>query len=357
MRALLVVNPVATTTDRRTLDVLTSALASETKLEVVATTGRGHAVELGRQAAEDGLDLVVVLGGDGTINEIVNGLLHGGPATDLPALGVVPGGSTNVFARAVGLPNSPIEATAALLEALRVGSARSLGMGRANDRWFTFTAGVGLDADAVRLVERARARGRRSTPQLYALSAARRFFRSDRRHPHLTVRLPGHEPMTGLFLTIVSNTAPWTYINRRPVTMTTTASFDRGLDVVALRRLRTFGTLLVAGRMLTRDGIRGRQVLTLIDQPDLIVEAACPMPIQVDGDYLGTVSRVHFRSVPDALRVLVPAEQPPFADLGGRSRPSRESDRLCDQSPCDQRHTVTRRFRPGSCLPTASTWA
>lgn len=304
MRALLVVNPVATATNSRVLDVLTSALASETKLEVVTTTGRGHAIEVGRQAAEDQLDLVVVLGGDGTINETVNGLLHDGPSPQRPAVGVVPGGSTNVFARALGLPATPVEATGALLESLRAGRTRRIGLGRADGRWFTFNAGLGLDADAVRLVERARSRGQRSTPRLYAASALRRFFRADRRRPCLTLTRPGEQPIDGVFFAIVANTAPWTYLNRRPVTMTPTASFDRGLDLVTVHRMRTVGTLLAASRMLSARGIRGRHVSTFTDLAEFTLTAARPMPMQVDGDYLGEVAQVRFAGVPAALRVV-----------------------------------------------------
>lgn len=133
MRALLVVNPAATTTSARTRDVLIHALASEMKLEVVTTEYRGHARDLGRQAAEsDDIELVVALGGDGTVNEVVNGLLHNGPDLDrLPRLAVVPGGSTNVFARALGLPNDAVEATGALLDALREDRERTIGLGLA----------------------------------------------------------------------------------------------------------------------------------------------------------------------------------------------------------------------------------
>lgn len=305
VRALLVVNPVATTTDPRMLDVLTSALASETKLDIAATTGRGHATELGRQAADDGLDLVVVLGGDGTINETVNGLLHAGAGPHVPALAVVPGGSTNVFARALGLPAGTVEATGALLEALRAGRTRQIGLGRAGERIFCFNAGIGLDAAAVRAVERARAGGRKSTPALYISRTLHRFFHTDRRRPCLTLTRPDGEAIEDLFLAIVSNTAPWTYINRWPITMTPTASFDAGLDLVALRRLRTLGTLIVARRLLTRRGIRGRHVIALPDLSDFTVTAAQPQPLQVDGDYVGEVSHVRFSSISNALRIYV----------------------------------------------------
>ena len=161
---MLVVNPKATATSERQRDVLTRALGSDLKVDVVQTTHRGHAIELGAAGGRrPALDLVVVLGGDGTINEVVNGLLGSGPwqgpAPDAPALAVVPGGSTNVFSRALGIARDPVVATSELLEALRAGRSRRIGLGRVDERWFTFTAGLGIDADAVRRVERARAQG------------------------------------------------------------------------------------------------------------------------------------------------------------------------------------------------------
>lgn len=188
MRALLVVNPAATTTSARTRDVLIHALASEVKLEAVTTEYRGHARDIGRlAAASSDVDMVVALGGDGTVNEVVNGLLHDGPDPDrLPGLAVVPGGSTNVFARALGLPNDPVEATGALLDALRTGSQRTVSLGLASGtpgsedeavpgRWFTFTAGLGFDAGVIGRVEQHRERGRRSTHPLYVRQVLRQF--------------------------------------------------------------------------------------------------------------------------------------------------------------------------------------
>src|SRR3954465_5851600 len=177
MRALLVVNPKATATTARARDVLAHALASETKLEVVQTKARGHAIELGHRARTEGFDVVVALGGDGTVNEVVNGLLHDGPGPDVPSLAVVPGGSTNVFTRTLGLSREPVEATGEILDALRTGSRRIIGLGRApgpaaeHTRWFTFCAGLGLDAEVVREVEQHRHKGRRSTPTLFVTTA------------------------------------------------------------------------------------------------------------------------------------------------------------------------------------------
>jgi len=134
VRALLVANPSATTTTAAGRDVIAHALASELKLEVMAPRYRGHAAELAARAASEGVDLVVVLGGDGTVNEALNGLLVDGPSDRVPALGVVPGGAANVFARALGAPRDPLEATHQLLEALAAGRSRTVGLGRADER-------------------------------------------------------------------------------------------------------------------------------------------------------------------------------------------------------------------------------
>ena len=305
MRALLIVNPKATTTSQRGRDVLARALGSDLKVDLVETQRRGHAVELGHQATSEGYDLVVVLGGDGTVNEVINGLLRDGVHADQPALAVVPGGSTNVFSRALDIPRDPVEATGSLLDALREGRSRHIGLGRADDRWFAFTAGLGLDADAVRWIELARARGKAPTPSRYVRSALRQFFLdTDRRHPALTLERPGEDPMPGLFLAIVTNTSPWTYFGSRPVVLTRTATFDTGLDLVAMKRLRTVGTLWAASGMLFGDGLRGRASVVLRDLAEFTVTAEHPVHLQVDGDYLGEREAVAFRSHPHALRVV-----------------------------------------------------
>src|SRR5450631_91568 len=167
MRAVLVVNPNATATTLRTRDVLAAALSSDLRVDSQETKGRGHAIELATQAVETGADLVVALGGDGTVNEVVNGILSEGVRPGLPDLAVVPGGSTNVFARALGMPASAVEATGQILEALREGRSRRIGLGKANERWFTFCAGLGIDAAVVERVEQKRAKGKRSTHSLY----------------------------------------------------------------------------------------------------------------------------------------------------------------------------------------------
>lgn len=306
MRAMLVVNPKATATTARARDVLAHALASETKLDVVHTTSRGHAVELGAQAARDEYDVVVALGGDGTVNEVVNGLLSSGPGPAVPALAVVPGGSTNVFARALGLPESALEATGHVLEALAAGRRRTIGLARADDRWFTFCAGLGLDAEVVRRVEHRRADGKRPTPQLFVKEGFAQFFRGpDRKAPPLTLTRPGAAPER-LGLALICNTAPWTYLGRRPVLPCPDASFDDGLDVFGLRTLGTASTLRYLRQILSPSPrLRGRPLLLLHDVDTFTVTADRPLPFQVDGDDLGERTSVAFTAIPRALRVLV----------------------------------------------------
>ncbi|MEV0727469.1 MULTISPECIES: diacylglycerol kinase family protein [Polymorphospora] len=315
MRALLVVNPKATTTSERGRDVLVRALSTEVDLTVRYTRRRGHAVALAREAAEQGIDLVVALGGDGTVNETVNGLMTAAPptvdpaqppATRLPALAVVPGGSTNVFARALGLPKGWAEGTSVILEGLRLGRYRTIGLGLADDRYFTFCAGFGLDAEVIRRVEGARRRGRVSTPGLYMRSILNRYFlASDRRHPAMTLERPGEEDVPELATAIIQNTAPWTYLGDRPVNPNPNASFDLGLDVLALRRLRVPTTALTMAQFITRDaGPQGRHVLRLHDLAEFTLVSDRPQAFQLDGDYLGEREKVRFTAVTDALRVI-----------------------------------------------------
>ncbi|MGW7421108.1 diacylglycerol/lipid kinase family protein [Streptomyces sp. NPDC054813] len=322
MRALLVVNPAATTTSARRRDVLIHALASEVQLEAVTTEYRGHARDLGRQAAEsDDIDLVVALGGDGTVNEVVNGLLHAGPDPDrLPGLAVVPGGSTNVFARALGLPNDPVEATGALLDALREKQERVVGLGltagtpgtadeAAPARWFTFNAGLGFDAGVVGRVEQQRELGKKSTHALYVRQVVRQFFgEQHRRHGTITLEQPGADPITDLVVAIVSNTSPWTYLGNRPMYTSPKASFDKGIDVLGLSRLSTAAVARYGTQLLTSSperGPHGKHAVSLHDLDQFTLHSKVPLPLQMDGDHLGLRTSVTFTGVRRALRVIV----------------------------------------------------
>ncbi|MFC5290974.1 diacylglycerol/lipid kinase family protein [Actinokineospora guangxiensis] len=303
MRAVLVVNPRATATTAAGRDVLARALASQLKLDVVETDYRGHALVAAAQAREEGVDLVVAHGGDGTVNEVVNGLLQNGPGG--PALGVVPGGSANVFARALGLPRDPVEATHALLTAVTQGRSRSVGLGRVETseggRWFTFNAGMGWDADVVADVDRKR--GKKASPALYARVALARYLRGERHE--MSVEIPGQERLEGLRLVFVSNTDPWTYLGSRPVRLNPEASFEDGLGVFALRSLGPATVLRHVRQALSAKGVRaGRRLVHQDDVDTLLVSAKEPVKLQCDGDLIGEFDAVRFRGVAGAVTVI-----------------------------------------------------
>lgn len=305
---LLIYNPRATGTTARQRDVLIKALSAEVKLDVEETRNRGHAAALACRAMRDEFDGVVALGGDGTVNEICNGLLTDGVHDRVPALGIVPTGSTNVFARALGVPNDPVDATAALIDAIVANRTRPIGLGAVDDRYFIFSAGVGYDAAVVADVENKRRAGRKSTHSLYVRLAVSRFFKLDRRNPTITVELPDGTRLDDLFMAIVTNCTPWTFLGARPVTPTPDASFETGLDLYVRSRMGLPGVLWHSARWnLGSPSRREKQFGAHLrhDLPGFTMRCSTPLPLQVDGDYLGKRSVAVFRSVPEAVRIFV----------------------------------------------------
>jgi diacylglycerol kinase family enzyme len=306
VRVLVISNPRATATTARQRDVLVHALAADAKLEVEETANRGHAAALACRAMRDGVDVVIALGGDGTVNEVVNGLLTDGMHPQVPALGVVPGGSTNVFARALGLPNDPVEATSVLIDALAAGRPREIGLGQADDRWFVFAAGFGYDAAVVADVEAHRRRGKTSTHALYVRTAVKAFFAEDRRNPAITLELPDGTVVDGLFMALVTNCDPWTFLGNRPVSPTPAASFDTGLDLYARSRMGTPGILWAASKMVRGvSGYKGFGAVIEHDLSEFVLRSSRLLAFQVDGDHLEERESVRFRAHARALRVYV----------------------------------------------------
>jgi diacylglycerol kinase family enzyme len=308
VRGLLIVNPQATTTTGNSADLVIRSLAGLVDLDVEHTRYRGHARELAAAARGE---LVIVLGGDGAINEAVNGIM-GRPAGaevsgSAPLLAVIPGGGGNVFARALGLPVDPAAAIARIGEVIKAGRYRTIGLGLAGDRYFTFSAGLGMDAEVVREVERMRASGRRQSPALFAWAILRRYSSgTDRRRPALTLEQDGQPAIPDLFMTAITNRSPWTYVRGRALLPVPNPDFNSGLDVLALRKLRATTIASAVGQMLLirRRSPRGRHVLTVTGLESLTVRSVRPIAFQVDGDYLGETEAVKFQFVPHALRVV-----------------------------------------------------
>ena len=315
MRAVLIVNPNATSTTPAGRDLLAHALESRVGLVVTHTDHRGHAIEIAEAAKRDGTDVIIVHGGDGTVNEVVNGLL-GKPGPDrpaadtLPAVAVVPGGSANVFARALGISPDPIEATNQLIDLLGAhrGAWRRIGLMDCVERWAVFTAGMGVDGDVVAAVEAQRAKGRKVTAGRYIRIAVREMLGSVRDEPLLTVHLPDREPVPGVHFAFVSNASPWTYANARPVWTNPDTTFETGLGVFAVTTMNVAANLLVVRRMLSKKArIKGKHLIREDNLPWVRITSAEPIACQVDGDFLGMRDDMTFTAVPQALAVVAPA--------------------------------------------------
>ena len=299
-RVLLIANPVARTVSRATLNVLEKALAADFKLEVDETTGRGHAVELARRAVADGYDMLIVFSGDGTVNEAINGLA----GSDV-ALGVIPGGATNVVARVLGLPEDPVEATDVLIRSALSGRARRIGLGNADGRRFVFACGIGVDAEAMGEVDERNASSKRAFERA-ALSAVLRsvFFRYAGRDPFLTVRVDDEPPIEAISA-LIGRSNPYTFYRRWGLKLTPRATLQEGLDVLAVKRLarrsapRLVFQLFVSGKHINRRTMEYRHDASRVE-----VRGNTPFPLQMDGDYVGTRERLSVRLEREALWIV-----------------------------------------------------
>jgi diacylglycerol kinase family enzyme len=297
---MLIANPRAGSVSPLKKEVIVKALQADFKLEVADTEAREHATEIAEEALDRDFDAVVVFGGDGTINEVAQPLV----GTDV-ALGVLPGGNTNVMARSIGVPNDPIEATAFVSASLRADRRRRIGVGRMNTRYFLFSCGIGLDAEVVRRVEESAARtGRKSewTFVRHALAAGSTEYRTS--HQWLTIRVEGEEPFRGV-LGIACNGWPLTYFKRFPVDACPQASLDGALDMLMLRNIRTTTIpRIVWSVFVSRSHVGWRKARYFHDVRRVEWEADEPRPLQVDGDYIGLVERAVLTHHPDALDLL-----------------------------------------------------
>ncbi|HLT16038.1 MAG TPA: diacylglycerol kinase family protein [Acidimicrobiales bacterium] len=311
MKVLLLVNSSASSVTARSRVVIQKALSADHEVTVAETSRRGHAARLALGAAQTGTEVVVVLGGDGTLNEAANGL-----AGTRCALAPLPGGSTNVFARTIGLPNDPIEATGVLLEALAQGSIRRVGLGSVNGRYFLFHVGMGFDAAVVAQVERRAGLKRYAGHPLFVYAGFATWVRHyDRSRPRFSVRVPDGDVVDDGYLTICLNTNPYTYLGNRPLDLAPEATLDRGLACVTLRTLsfgrtmRLIASALGGGRHLRTSRWADHRT----DLTEVVVEGYGPFPYQVDGDHLGDTERLHLRHEPEVLSLVMPTPASPPA--------------------------------------------
>jgi diacylglycerol kinase family enzyme len=301
---MLIVNPSASSVTARGRVLINKALSADHEVTLCETTRRGHATRLAQGAADEGYEVVVVLGGDGTLNEAANGLA--GSAT---ALATLPGGSTNVFARTLGLPDDPLDATVVILEALAGRSIRRIGLGSVNGRRFLFHVGIGFDAAVVADVERRGSLKRWANHVLFGWSAFVTWLNGyERRRPRFRVKVDDIADGDDGVFAICLNTNPYSYVGTRPFNVDTGATLDSALSVVTLRSLDLVPTIsLISSALGSGEALRrSHNVAFHREVHSATIEGYGPFPHQVDGDYLGEVERLEIRFEPEALALVIP---------------------------------------------------
>jgi diacylglycerol kinase family enzyme len=299
-RLLLIVNPVARTVSQPTLAVIEKALSADFDLEVAETKERGHAHELAAQAVHAGLDLVVVFSGDGTINEVVNAL-----AGTETALGVLPGGATNILVRALKLPVDPVEATGVLIGKALDDEAFKLNLGRADGRYFAVNCGGGVDAAAMARMDSRFPKTKAKFDSVAFRSVARELLAGYvGRAPGMQVSIDGGAPTPSLSV-MVGRTDPYTYYKGRGIRMTPEASLETGLDVLSVRHLPLRSVPRIAWQVFgSARHVTGPDIGYTHDASHVLVTAEEPFPVQVDGDSLGEHLRLEIALAPEALWVV-----------------------------------------------------
>jgi diacylglycerol kinase family enzyme len=304
VRLALIVNPVASSVTRRALVVIQKALSSDHSLTVSETNRKGQAIRMAHSAARAGSDVIVALGGDGTINEVANGVL--GQAC---AVAPLPGGSTNVFARAVGYPNDAIEATGVLLEALAAKRWIMASVGLANDRAFLFHCGVGYDATVVDRVERRGQLKRYMGHPLFIASAVTTWFRdADRRRGGFGVETADGRAATGLKQLVALNTRPYTYLGTQALDLAPEAALDTPLSLLGLTSLSPWVVPILLSALRRDGGLPNRgPARHWPGVQGALISGSRPLPYQIDGEVMTPVAELRLAHRPEALRIVVPS--------------------------------------------------
>ena len=302
MRILLIVNSFASSVTPRNTVLVHEHLAKHHDVQVVETNERGHATRFAQDAASRGLDAVVGFGGDGTLNEIATGL-----AGSDTALAMLPGGSTNVFVRTLGIANDPMVALTQLMAGIDRNEIERVSLGQANGRYFTFHAGIGYDAAVVEQVERRSSLKRVVGQPLFAYSALHSWFKSyDRKYPHFTMNIDGRAIPNGFF-SVVLNTNPYTFVGKHAIHLSSAASLEKKLVVVTFRKMTTPLMLKTLYSALRRGGLETSSGIDIAtDVENVKIEFPAPFPYQLDGDYLGDTTSIEIKHCPEALRLVRP---------------------------------------------------
>ncbi len=303
IKLAIVVNPVASSVTARTRVVIQKALAKDHELQIIETTRSNHATRLAHQLQREGVDVVIPFGGDGTVNEVANGLL--GTTT---AVAPLPGGSTNVFARAIGYPNDAIKATEMILEALAEDSIVSASLGSANGRAFVFHAGIGFDAAVVDRVERRGPVKRYAGHAWFVWSALRTWSSAERRALSFSVNADDGRRVDHAQIAVALNVNPYTFLGSQPLDLAPEVNLDTPLSLVALESVGV--TTLIPAAITALRSASGlpdeNRMHHWSDVYGATVTSDRDFPYQLDGEPQKPVTSLRLEHLPGALRVVVP---------------------------------------------------
>jgi diacylglycerol kinase family enzyme len=311
IRAAMIINPYSSgMTAKRELAIV-QTLREHMDVEVRRTERAGHAPKLARELMEAGeLDVIISCGGDGTANEILNGMdLAEDTAEQRPAFAIVPAGGTNVLARSVGYANHPVKATEQLAQAIVERRTRTINLATVDERIFMFAAGVGLDGEVVKRVEQRRS-GRRPS-DLAHLAIITGYFATKRfaLGEQMTVTVGDTGEQLRAALVVVGNTTPMTYLGGMPVVFMPDCALEKGLDVMAPTRASAFFTIL-NGMQAVGVGRKNRRLVKddrmnlRHDVKSVLVECDEPMAVQVDGEYIGDRTHIQFGLLERTIRLV-----------------------------------------------------
>ena len=308
-RLLVIVNPYATTVSDRLKNLVVYALQGRFDVEVEATESQDHATEIGRDARDGGYDLVVAFGGDGTINEVVNGLA----GTDIPVT-FLPGGNTNVVCRTLGIPNDVVDATEHLLSLADDFKPRKIDLGMVDDRYFVFSCGAGIDATVVKRVDKNPKLKSKAGPYYYSWAALSGYYRNYLKNPVKIEATVGNRVETGI-TALTQNSDPFTYFAKQPIHVCENIEIDDGhLAMILLKRANQLDMLNVIPRLLTRklSAYKHGQVSHFDQMLEATLRSVSnddsgevrPFPVQVDGDFIGEYESVKLKVAPGALTII-----------------------------------------------------
>lgn len=308
-RMLIIVNPYATTVSDRLRNLVVYALQGRYEVEAVSTEAQNHATEIGREVRDHGYDIVVAFGGDGTLNEVANGLA----GTDVP-VSMLPGGSTNVVCRTLGIPNDVVDATEHLLALADDWAPRKIDLGTVDDRHFVFACGVGIDATVVERVDAHPRLKAKAGPYYYSWAGISAFYRKYL-YNAVRVRVESDSGSAEGVTAIVQNSDPFTYFASRPIRVCEGIGIDDGtLSIGVMKRAtqRDAPTLIARLFSESRPAARHRQVEHFDDLVAATVSSISedkdgnprPFPLQVDGDYIGDRTRIELSIDPGALTIV-----------------------------------------------------